>query len=120
MTGPDIAQAFLDSRVDASNAAKYTTTSAPPGLCRYCGMSWRPARDTRMDGHARCITTQAFQRIVYELWLHHAEWTRGRLGEVCGVSPRVILVWTMHIERIDQSEKLQRAHRGASSKSKHY
>lgn len=103
MTLAELPDAYHAARETASNAARHTAGATPRNTCRYCGKFWKPFAGTRADGHAKCNTTLAFQRAVYELWRRDLALSRDRIGEICGVSYSVVSAWIAHVKRIGRA-----------------
>ena len=87
-----LAESYRAARETASNAARYTSSSAPPRTCRYCGQSWSGSPTN--DGHARCIVTPEFERSVAELWWSSPKLTREAIARALGVSNGTVHAWT--------------------------
>lgn len=96
MTLAELPGRFAAARSAASAAARYSSTEAPPDVCRYCGGHLRlfqHQRNRALDGHARCCVTLEFQLEVYNLWWNTLNLSRSQIAKACGVSATAVSRW---------------------------
>lgn len=64
-----------------------------PGVCRYCGQPRCAKLRSTLDGHARCIVTVEFMRLVREVLESDATVTYDAIAESCGVTQTTVRRW---------------------------
>lgn len=92
-----IVEAFTVARSEALHHAKHRW-ECPPGVCRFCGERWIPWSGTKLDGHAKCIVTPAFKKLL-GAYMDLPWVTYKMVGDRLGVSPSVVRSWVMPISQ---------------------
>lgn len=92
LTLAELPSAYAAARAAAVATARPVATG--PGLCRYCGLRWRPLRNSRLEGHALCVVTAEFRSALDDLWRRSPQLSRQSLADVLGVSASTVKAWT--------------------------
>lgn len=95
--------AYLDDRVSTVLAAKLRSET-PTDVCRYCGRMWRRHPTSKLDGHARCIVSEVFQRNLEFMWRTNPRLTVAAIADALGVTKGVVDVWINRIDKIRTDE----------------
>lgn len=99
MTLDELPAAFVEARAQAAATARYSKSSVPPDICRYCGRArGRMWPSSKADGHSRCLVGRSFQRALYGLWLRDPAATQEKIASLCDVSLSTVRTWLLNVE----------------------
>jgi hypothetical protein len=77
-----------------ARAEQLAAARAPAiGECRYCGKHWLAVAGSKLDGHAKCMVTRAFLRLVRQALELDDTISFDMLAEACDVSQWTARAW---------------------------
>lgn len=94
-TDAELRDAFHAAKLVASQRARWAAgdPGAPADTCRYCGRPRQHRFGSKLDGHAACIVTEDFKRLVGEV-LRSPTATNAKVAAVLGVTPGIVRSWS--------------------------
>ena len=88
-----IAYAVARRAADDASIIRLAGGSLPLRTCRYCGNFWLPFANSKLPGHARCLTSLEFQREVVAILRANSRLTFAAIARACGVGVQVVRAW---------------------------
>ncbi len=71
----------------------------PPNICRYCRRYRNEWHGTKLDGHAKCMISSSFSRLLYCAMRADYRLTFKSVAEALDMSPSVTRAWYLLGER---------------------
>jgi hypothetical protein len=65
----------------------------PPSTCRYCRRYRRDMPGAGIDGHAQCLVSAEFKRLLSELLRSNGRISFQHVGEAIGVTKQTVRYW---------------------------
>lgn len=90
---------FAAYTADHAECARHTAP-AQRNTCSYCGRFWIPFGGSRLAGHATCVVSEQFQRLVEVRWRCDPRLTFGAIARTLGVSTATVVAWVRNAEQM--------------------